>query len=86
MLDQEVSPQNYARDSYVTAVEDWILEEGLLPSRIATEEATLELAAFETDLMNYISNFTADAIMNGVTDASWEQHLVDLEKYMDGKF
>ncbi len=98
VLDQEVSPQNYARDSYVTAVEDWILEEGLLPSRIATEEATLELAAFETDLMNYISNFTADAIMNGVTDASWEQHLVDLEKYrysdwiawkqnyLDGKF
>ena len=48
--------------------------------------------------MNYISNFTADAIMNGVTDASWEKHLVDLEKYrysdwiawkqnyLDGKF
>lgn len=81
VIDQESSPQSYARDSYVTAVEDWISEEGLMPSRIATEEATLELAAYETDLKNYISNFTANAIMNGVTDASWEQHLSDLEKY-----
>lgn len=80
-VDPEISPQNYARESYVTAVEGWILEEGLMPSRIATEEATLELASYETDLQNYISNFTANAIMSGVTDASWEQHLADLEKY-----
>ena len=69
-----------------------------MPSRIATEEATLAKAAYEPDLLSYIKNFTANAIMNGVTDASWEQHVADLEKYrysewigwqqdyLDGKF
>lgn len=96
--DPETSPQNYARDGYVTAVEKWIQDEGLMPSRIATEEATLSKAVYEPDLLSYIKNFTANAIMNGVTDASWEQHVADLEKYrysewiqwqqdyLDGKF
>lgn len=80
-IDEATSPQNFARDGYVTAAEPWILDDGLMPSRIATEEATLEKAAYEPDLLSYISNFTANAILEGVTDESWQTHLSDLEKY-----
>lgn len=44
------------------------------------EPADAEERAFiEAELFTYIQTFTADAIVNGVTDASWEQHLEDLK-------
>ena len=38
-----------------------------------------ERTFIEAELFPYIETFTADAIVNGVTDASWEQHLKDLK-------
>lgn len=82
--DPKTSPQNYARDQYVTAVEPWIQDEGILPPRIVSEKATLEKASYEPDLLNFIKSFTAAAIVNGVTAASWDKYVKDLEKYHYG--
>lgn len=79
--DPKASPQNYARNQYVTNVEKWIQDEGLLPFRIVSEKATMEKASYEPDLLNFIKSYTADAIVNGVTDASWDKYVKDLEKY-----
>ena len=37
-------------------------------------------------LITYINEFTADAIINGVTDESWNQHLAQLETYNYGYY
>lgn len=63
-----------------------ILDTGLLAAegegwtyRIAPSDKMEERAFIELELKEYIDSFHADAIMNGVTDASWEAHLDQLE-------
>lgn len=65
---------------------DSIMDSGLCaaegewwPYRIAPADKIEERAFIELELEEYIDSFHANAIMNGVTDASWEAHLDQLE-------
>ena len=49
------------------------------PIAFGDAAAAEERAFMETELFAYIQTFTANAIANGVTDASWDQHLKDLK-------
>ena len=66
--------------------------------RFVSPEKTNEKAMIETDLNDYIKNFLATSVINGITDESWNAHLQQLEAlginewvqwyqdFIDGKF
>ncbi|MBQ8814521.1 MAG: extracellular solute-binding protein [Lachnospiraceae bacterium] len=68
------------RVNNVTHVYDMMQDE-YLPVRFTDPEKISERSFIEVDLFAYIENFTALSVANGVTDASWEQHLAQLEAY-----
>jgi len=39
-----------------------------------------------TDLSGFIDNFIATSIVDGVTDASWNKYVEDLDKYNYGYY
>lgn len=52
------------------------------PHNRMVDSADLEVRTFmETDLFEYLKNFTASSIMNGVDDASWQAHLDSLQSW-----
>ena len=73
-------------------------EKEVLPVRFVSPEKTNEKAMIETDLNDYIKNFLATSVINGITDESWNAHLQQLEAlginewvqwyqdFIDGKF
>lgn len=86
-------PSNYLEE-YVTLVEpgsriekrtkttekyeDYIPEKGF-SQRFVSAEAVEERSFIEIELFDYINGFIANSISEGVTDASWEAHLDQLE-------
>mgnify|MGYP000280658199 CR=1 FL=1 len=52
-----------------------------LPNRIVPAEAVELKNEIEADLLDYIKSFTANAVINGIDDASWEKHLSDMDAY-----
>ena len=72
------APALAARLKFVEENIQLINQEGF-PVAYADASAAEERAFMETELFAYIQTFTANAIVNGVTDASWEQHLNDLK-------
>lgn len=66
------------RVAFINEHIDWFIKDEM-PTRFASAEAEEERAFIEIDLYDYISSFIATAISQGVTDASWTQHLSDLE-------
>lgn len=82
---------NEVRDLLVPYAED--IQVGLVDPLI-TEERTF----IETDLFDYIKSYAAEAMMDGVTDESWNEYLEGLkeyqyyewldwyQRYMDGEF
>lgn len=54
---------------------------GTWPYRVAPSEKLEQQNEIEVELKEYMESFFADAIMNGLTDASWEEHLKSLEDY-----
>lgn len=95
--DAEVSPSSAARKIMVDEVVDMIPTEGL-PYRSAPAEKVVERDLIWTDLKAYLDSFVATSIIEGVTDASWQEHLDTVELYglsewtqwyqdfLDGKF
>lgn len=69
-----------------------------IPNRFVDSLKTEERTFMETDLFDYINNYAAEAIMDGVTDDSWNEYVDKLEdyqyyewlnwyqEYLDGKF
>ena len=49
------------------------------PVAFGNAEDAEERVFIESELFPYIESFTANAIVSGVTDASWEKHLSDLK-------
>jgi len=90
-------PDSVLRYNMTVACRDYYQTE-ILPKRFVAEEKTAERALIETDLLSYLNTFRANSIINGVTDASWEEHLKQLEAlnlegwvqwyqdFIDGKF
>lgn len=52
-----------------------------MPNRIITASVLEERKNIESDLMDYIRNFTATAVLNGIDDTQWAEHLKMLEAY-----
>lgn len=50
------------------------------PIDLASEKAQ-DIALLHTDLKNYIDTFSADIIIKGYTDAKWDEHIKNLDKY-----
>ena len=38
------------------------------------------------DIDNYIKNFTAQAVLSGIDDAGWKEHLAKLEKLNTARY
>lgn len=72
------SSQVIIREEFTKEHLDLINKEGF-PVAFGDAAKAEEKAFLEVELLAYIKTFTADAIVNGVTDASWEQHLKDLK-------
>ena len=82
VIDPEYTDYNKERVEFLNAIidsrlcaaegEDW-------PYRIAPADKLEECSFIELELKEYIDSFHAEAIMNGVTDASWEAHLEQLK-------
>lgn len=51
-----------------------------MPLGVDTQEVVDRRADQFTEINTYIQNFTAESIMKGVTDSSWENHLKTCEK------
>jgi len=66
------------RHSFIVENKDLFNQEGfpIAYNDAAKEE---ERAFMEVELFEYVSAFIADAIVNGVTDASWAKHLEELK-------
>lgn len=68
---------------------DWIKEyytpdmnrDYVYPNVLMSQEDTDTIADLETDISQLINEKKADWIMNGFTDADWDQYLSDLDSY-----
>lgn len=74
------------------------LQEEIFPVRPVAAEKLEERNLIYTDLKAYLDSFVADAVVNGLDDAKWENHVKTVEQYrasewtqwyqdfIDGKF
>ena len=95
--DPQISPASALRDSMVDDVSDYYPAE-VIPNRFVDPEKVTERTFIQTDLITYIDNFVATSIINGVTDASWDEFQKQLDalkydewiawyqSYLDGEF
>jgi putative aldouronate transport system substrate-binding protein len=71
-----VSVRTIAMDAYAPFFEKEIMSQAVVPADKQEE------FSFQTEgLLDYINTFTANSIINGVTDASWNEYLKQLETY-----
>lgn len=95
--DANISPAGAVRWQMVEQVYDLLPETGT-PYRTPPADKLEERVLIWADLSAYLDNFVATAVINGIDDASWEEHLETAEAYgiyeyqqwwqdfMDGKF
>lgn len=78
--DGEISPAAALRDEMVKQVNaDFVKKENQLPQLYVTQEATDERSFIETDLFTEVKKFRAQAVMEGLDDASWDAYCKRLE-------
>lgn len=78
--DGEISPAAALRDEMVKQVNaDFVKKENQLPQLYVTPEATDERSFLETDLFTEVKKFRAQAVMEGLDDASWDAYCKRLE-------
>lgn len=95
--DAEKAPAGAVRWQMVDSVYDLIPDQGT-PYRTPPADKLEERELLWVELKDYLDNFVATSVINGVTDESWEEHLATAEAYgiyeyqqwwqdfMDGKF
>ena len=70
------------RYEMVNEVRDMMIDySDYLPSRFVDPLAAEERAFIEADLFDYVKNFGAESMKNGVTDESWNEYLGKLKEY-----
>lgn len=77
-IGKEEAFSTWYRDSMVDEVWDYLQTE-YIPLRMVDTAKLDERTFIESDLFEYLKNFTASSIMGGVDDAAWESHLSQLE-------
>jgi len=79
-VSKEENFNTWFRQCMTDEMEPWLQDE-YLPVRFSDPEKTSERAFLEKELFDYIANFVATSIVEGVTDQSWEHYLKQLEVY-----
>lgn len=79
-LEFNPSDTTQSRLKLVAQVWDWLQEE-YMPQKYDDPDAVDERQFIETDLFPMMANFLSTSIVEGVTDASWEAYLQDLQTY-----
>lgn len=64
----------------VDAVYEYLQDE-YLPVRYVDPEKITERSFIENDLFDYIANFRATSVIEGVTDESWDAYVKGLDDY-----
>ena len=79
--DLENQPESYnaRRFRSVLILKDYIAP--TMTQQIMTAETNEELTFMTDGLNDYINGFIASSILNGVTDASWDEYVAGLETY-----
>ena len=97
ITDKEDSYAAWIREQYVGEVWDQLATE-YIPDRFVDPAKIDERTFMETELSEYIANFRANSIINGVDDAAWDAYVKQLDTlqypawiqwyqdYVDGKF
>lgn len=73
-----VNTSEGSRPYYVGQVADYLSRE-YTPVKMTDPDKLSELSFLETELDAYLQEFVATSVMDGITDASWEAHLGQLE-------
>lgn len=96
-VDKEEAYSTWIREQYVGEVWDQLATE-YVPFRFVDLAKVDERTFMETELSEYIANFRANSILNGVDDAAWDAYVKQLDAlqypawiqwyqdYVDGKF
>ena len=96
-VDKEEAYNIWVREQYVGEVWDQLATE-YVPFRFVDPAKVDERTFMETELSEYIANFRANSIINGVDDAAWDEYVKQLDAlqypawiqwyqdYVDGKF
>lgn len=96
-VDKEQAYNTWVREQYVGEVWDQLATE-YLPIRFVDPAKIDERTFMETELSEYIANFRANSVLNGVDDAAWDAYVKQLDAlqypawiqwyqdYVDGKF
>lgn len=69
-----------SRLKLVAQIYDWLQDE-YIPKNYVAADKTDERTMIETDLFPMMANFLSTSIVSGVTDASWDAYLKDLQSY-----
>lgn len=84
--DKQIVPESTGFNAERVVLTNDIVDKGFCAAegegwsyRIAPADKLEERSFIELELKEYIDSFHAEAIMNGVTDASWEAHLEQLK-------
>ena len=96
-VDKEEAYNTWVREQNVGVVWDQLATE-YVPFRFVVPAKVDERTFMETELSEYIANFRANSIINGVDDAAWDAYVKQLDAlqypawiqwyqdYVDGKF
>lgn len=96
-VDKEEAYNTWVREQNVGVVWDQLATE-YVPFRFVDPAKVDERTFMETELSEYIANFRANSILNGVDDAAWDAYVKQLDAlqypawiqwyqdYVDGKF
>lgn len=72
-------PYGEQRNGFIDEIEPYYREEILL-SLFDSLETTEEKSSLQVEINNYVKNFTAQAVLSGIDDVGWQEHLVKLER------
>lgn len=53
----------------------------VMPKGMEDPDTASQRALLFTDIDNYMKKFKANAVVEGITDAQWQEHLENLKRY-----
>jgi putative aldouronate transport system substrate-binding protein len=79
-VDAKANPtlSDACRQVGIDAVYEFLPNEAM-PRHVAPREKMEEKSLIEIDLLKFISQFQAEAILNGLTDAAWDAYVKQLD-------
>lgn len=72
-------PWGKQREEFIGEIEPYYLKE-ILPTLFESVEVVEEKSSLQVEIDNYVKNFVAQAVLTGIDEAGWQEHLIKLEK------